>query len=175
MVIPKIIKSVRNSNHEKESLAVFENLKNFTASKYYLSTNSGVSVGIDCNRKLICLLDNLHRPSIFDFDQVKNCELLIDGESVFKTSAPEVIGRSIIGNVLAKEPGAIVGGTTSSMIKTEKIHSIRLKIIVSDIENPVFKVDFLKSRTDKGSFEYNKAYSNAEEWHALFLGIILQK
>jgi hypothetical protein len=135
VVIPKIMKSARNSTHEKESLAVFENLKNFTASRYYLSTNSGVSIGFDCNRKLICFLDNLHQLSIIGFDRVINCELLIDGESVFKTSAPEVIGRSIIGNVLGKKTGAIVGGITSSIIKTEKINSIKLKVIVIDIEN----------------------------------------
>lgn len=174
-VIPKIINKARNSAREKESITVFENMSGFYPDRFYVSVNSGVSVGIDGKRKLICFLDPLNNPSMFNYNKVAQCELIIDGASVYKSSTPEVIGRSIIGNVISKKTGAIVGGTTSSMTKTEKINSIRLKVIVCDINNPVYNIDFLQLPTDKGSFQYNTAYSTAEIWYALIQGVIQQK
>ena len=172
VAIPKIIRKKKNAIHREEAIATLKNLSYFNATKYYLSSNSGVSVGIDYNKKLICFLDKQNNPLILTFDKILTCELIVNGKSVFKSSTPEVIGRSIIGNVLGKEAGTIVGGVTSSVTTMDIIQNIRLKVIVSNTDNPFYYIDFLESKTERNSYKFNTAYSIAEKWHALFFGIL---
>lgn len=50
-----IAKTKRDSKHKKESQFVFNNLKDFKADNYYLSTSSGMSIGFDNQRKKFVL------------------------------------------------------------------------------------------------------------------------
>ncbi len=173
-IIAGIVTSVNNSKHKKESKAAFENLKDFKADNYYLSTSSGISIGFDNQRKKICFLDTKHIPSIFDYNKILQCELEVDGESVLKSSTSGTIGRTLLGGILGGGIGAIVGGTTGSKRQKENISSIDLKIIVNDTTNPIYKINFLNIKTKKGSIIYKPAYSSAEQWHGIISGLIRQ-
>jgi len=173
-VIVAIIQVANNSKHKKESQVTFNNLKDFNADNYYLSTSSGISIGFDNQRKKICILDKLHKPIIFDYSKILQCEILVDGESVLKSSTSGTIGRTLLGGILGGGIGAIVGGSTGSKTQKENINSIDLKIIVNDTMNPVYRINFLNLKTKKGSLIYKPAYSSAELWHGIISGLIIQ-
>ena len=169
-----LVKIANNNKHKTESQAAFDNLNDFKADNYYLSTSSGVSLGFDNKRKKICLLDKMHMPSIFDYNKILQCEVLIDGETVLKSSTSGTIGRTLLGGILGGGIGAIIGGTTGSKTQKETISSIDLKIIVNDTANPVHRINFLNLKTKKGSLIYKPAYSSAEHWHGIISGLIRQ-
>lgn len=169
-----IMKSINDSKHKKESQVVFDSLKDFKADKYYLSPSSGQSIGFDNQRKKICFLDKMHNASIFDYNKILQCELLVDGESVLKSSTSGTIGRTLLGGILGGGIGAIIGGTTGSKTQKENINSIDIKIIVNDTANPIYKINFLNLKTKKGSFIYKPAYESAEIWHGIISGLIRQ-
>lgn len=173
-VLAGIFKADKNNKYKKQSQIVFENLQEFKADNYYLSPSAGLSIGFDNQRKKICFLDKTHNSSIFDYNKILQCELLIDGESILKSSTSGTIGRTLLGGILGGGIGAIVGGTTGSKTQKENISSIDLKIIVNDTSNPVYRINFLNIKTKKGSFIYKPAYAIAEHWHGIVSGLIRQ-
>ncbi len=174
IIIIAIIGFVNSINNIKKPRIVFDSLQDFKADNYFLSTSFGLSIGFDNQRKKICILDKMNKPVIFDYSKVLQCELIIDGESVLISSTSGTIGRALLGGILGGGIGAIIGGTTGSKTKKENISSIDLKIIVNDISNPVYRINFLNIKTKKGSIIYKLAYSNAEKWHGIMSGLIRQ-
>ena len=143
-VIAGIVKSVNNKKHKDESKIALDNLKDFKADNHYLSASSGISIGFDNQRKKICFLDKLHKPTIFEYNKILQCEVIEDGETILKSSTSGTIGRTLLGGILGGGVGAIIGGTTGSKTQKENISSIDLKIVLNDTTNPIYKINFLK-------------------------------
>lgn len=98
-------------------------------------------------------------PKIYNFSDIIDYELLEDGESITKGG----LGRAVAGGVLLGGLGAVVGGVTGGK-KTKGIcNSLRIKITVNDINNPVVYMDFIKTATKKDSFVYKSIYNSAQE------------
>uniref|UniRef100_UPI004048AE64 hypothetical protein n=1 Tax=Mariniflexile sp. TaxID=1979402 RepID=UPI004048AE64 len=157
-----IVIIVNNVQHKNKSKEVFKNLPNFNATDKYLSTTSGVSIGYDSNRKKICLLVD-HKGKLYEYKDIIQSELDIDGETVLKQSITGTLGRSLVGGVLGGGVGAIIGGTTGSKKGKEKIKNIDLKITVNNAQHPVYRINFMNTETEKGSFIYSMGYVEAEK------------
>ena len=168
-----IIKVGGNVNHKKKSKEAFENIKHFNTTDKYLSETSGVSIGYDEKRKKICFLIE-HKAKLYDYKDIIQSELDIDGETVLKQSITGTLGRSVIGGVLAGGVGAIIGGTTGSKIGKEKIKKIDLKITVNNTKNPIHRINFMNFKTKKGGSIYNVNYEVAEKWHGIITALIKQ-
>jgi uncharacterized membrane protein len=169
-----VINIMNNNKHKKETKLVIDSLVDFNADKEYLSTSSGVSLGFDQKRRKICFIDKQHKVSTFDYKQILQCEVILDGESILRSSTSGTIGRTVLGGILGGGIGAIIGGTTGSRTQKEKIKSIDLKFIINDTNNPVYKVNFLNIETKKGSIIYNASFTEVEKWHGIISGLIRQ-
>jgi len=164
---------VSNAQHKSKSKEVFENLTNFKATDKYLSNTSGISIAYDEKRKKICLLVG-HKPELYEYKDIIQSELDIDGETVLKQSLTGTVGRSVVGGVLGGGVGAIIGGTTGSKTGKQKIKNIDLKITVNNSKSPVYRINFMNTETSKGGFIYNISYGEAEKWHGIMTTLIKQ-
>lgn len=164
---------VSNKQHKNKSKEVFENLTNFNATDKYLSDSSGVSIAYDEKRKKICLLVE-HKAELYEYKDIIQSELDIDGVTVLKQSITGTVGRSVVGGVLGGGVGAIIGGTTGAKTGKEKINKIDLKITVNNSKCPVYRINFMNTETSKGDFFYNISYGVAEKWHGIVTTLIKQ-
>lgn len=74
------------------------------------------------------------------FDQVRDCEILKDGEVIYKKSAGRTIGGALVGGVLLGGIGAIIGGLSGGSKGRERINSATLKVYTNDIDNPAILI-----------------------------------
>lgn len=165
---------IRNNKHTNKSHDVFNNLKDFNPTEVYLSGTSGCSIGYDSERKKICVLNHEHHPTIYEYKDILQSELNIDGETILKQSTTGTVGRAILGGLLGGGVGAIIGGVTSSKMQKEKINRIDLKLSVNDSKNPFYKINFLNLETKKGDLIYIASFAQAERWHGIIATLIQQ-
>ena len=174
IVVVSIYFKTKNENKkflEKENL--LKSIDDFTVSDNYIS-DKGFSIGLDKERNSICFVDNYGNSNVYKYTEIIECSIEIDGEIVQKKSTTNTALRTLAGGLLLGGTGAIVGGLSGSYKNKEKIKSVILKIIVNDIENPVFKIDFLFIECNKESIIYTAAKSNVEKWHGI-VSILINK
>ncbi|MFL0251231.1 SHOCT domain-containing protein [Clostridium neuense] len=100
------------------------------------------------------------KKKIYKYNDIVDYELLEDGESIIKKSG---IGRAVAGGVLFGGVGAVVGSVTGKQRTKSICKSLKLKITISDINNPTVYIDFIPSETKKDSWIYKNAYNSAQE------------
>lgn len=174
IVLMAIFTAYNNHKHEKKAQAVFESMDGFKFNEIYLSGSQGISLAYDSSQKKICFLDANHEPKIYDYKDILESILIIDGETISKQSTTGTVGRAVLGGLIAGGTGAIIGGVTSSKKNEEKVTSIDLKVAVNDSKTPFYKVNFLNLESKKGSSLYNVAYEQGERWHGIIATLIRQ-
>lgn len=126
----------------------------------------GNFVAFDDNQKkwatLSSFLGNVEQ--IYNYSDVVSFELLEDGESVAKGG----LGRALVGGALFSGVGAIVGGVTGKRKTTGICNSLRLKLTMDNIYDPVVYVDFITSKTKKDGFTYKTLLNSAQECLSMF-------
>lgn len=111
---------------------------------------------------------------IYSFNDIMESEIVVDGNTIVKTSTTSTIGRAVVGGVLTGGVGAVIGGVTGKKSHNEMVNNIDLKICVNDSSNPFYKIRFLDTECKKGDFLYKTAYQNAERWHGIISTFIKQ-
>ena len=130
------------------------------------------SIGFDKAEKKILFFSKNNKKYSFDYSQILQCEIDIDGVKFSQTSTSSMIGRAALGDVIGGSAGAIMGGATAKRTEKETISSMALKIIVHDTSNPIFTINFLTRVVRKGVPEYKKKHAEVEKWHAIVSGLI---
>lgn len=97
----------------------------------------------------------------YDFKDIIGAEIIENGESVTKVSRGSQIGRAVAGGVLLGGVGAVIGGLTAKTKSHEKIKSLVLEIIVSDMSNPIERMHIINSPVDKNGADYQMAFNDA--------------
>lgn len=150
-------------------------------------------VGLDENNQKVCFLDSDSEMNLkdlnffgavtdniqyssrtFDYKDILEAEVIIDGETVTKTSRSSQIGGAILGGILAGGVGAVIGGLSGKTASKEKVKSIQLKVIVNDIKNPLQIIPFLNETNsiDRSNQKFINANKEVMHWHSLFKVII---
>ncbi len=140
--------------------------------KVPLSTNILAGLAVDDSSKQLCIIHG-HSTRLYDYKDIIESEVVIDGKSVTKTSRASQFVGTAIGGVLAGGVGAIIGGLSGSTSTKEKVKGVSLKLIVNDTENPVHLIDFIEL-TNTGSTVPEQALKEAKSWHDLLSVIINQ-
>jgi hypothetical protein len=81
-----------------------------------------------------------------------------------------------VGGTIAGVPGMIIGGLSSQKISSERIKNMSIKLTFNDMDNPVYKFNFLNSPSGvyKDSHEYRIAMNYIEKWYGYFTIILKQ-
>ena len=172
---------------EEKLKNVFNDLADFNADEIHLSAIGGFSsdallgkfvtaVGFDKNRKKICFYNEQQDNAlkIYSFNDIMESEIVVDGNTLVKTSTTSTIGRALVGGVLTGGVGAVIGGVTGKKSHNEVVKNIDLKICINDSENPFYKIRFLDVECKKGDFTYKDGYEKAEKWHGIVSTFIKQ-
>lgn len=136
--------------------------------------DKGFMISHDIKRKKICFINKEFRCFIYNYSDIINCELQLDGKTIQKHSSSSTIGRAIIGGAIAGGAGAIIGGTTGKVKNEKKVNSIDLKIIMNDINNPVYKINCLSGSFNSDELIVKQIMERAEKWHGVISAMIYQ-
>ena len=111
-----------------------------------------------------------------------DCELLEDGETISNTVSQTngkrhvSIGKAIVGTVLARDAGLIVGGnagktesTTNSTTRNTNICTkMQIKLTLNSFENPMIMIPIISSPINKNSQVYRQAFELAQKYISVF-------
>jgi hypothetical protein len=175
-----------NISHAKNYSRVMEKTlekalinNNFKADISYLSDDYLSAIAINKTEKNICVFKRFDikddfSPSIYNFNEILECSIKEDGDTVINTVNQSLIRRAVAGGVLFGGVGAVVGGLTSERIASEKIYRSTLSLTFDDIDYPIREVDFLNSNmlVDRNSELYKKIYNDLNKWHKTISVII---
>lgn len=161
-------------------------------SQQYRTNNYSV-VGVDESNRKVCFLDSnsdmnlkdLHfygavtdniqySARTYDYKDILESEVIIDGETITKTSRSSQLGGAILGGILAGGVGAVIGGLSGKTASKEKVKTIQLKVIVNDTKKPLQIITFLNETNsiDRNNQKFIKANKEVIHWHSLFKVII---
>ena len=103
---------------------------------------------------------------VIPFKNILECEIIDDDTTVLSGG----IGRAIVGGALAGGAGAVVGAATR---KSKSVtNNLSIKIITSDVSDSLIVIPILETSTNRASDKYKKAWSVAQEVHAVIVSII---
>lgn len=116
--------------------------------------------------------------SVVDLDDIIESEVIVDDNTITKVGrGSQVIGAAIGGAVLGGV-GAIIGGLSGNKTSSKEIKNIDIKLTVNDLNNPVYKINFLNSETEsyntyktghrKDSFLCERALEQVDKWQGMF-------
>lgn len=96
---------------------------------------------------------------IYALDSINGYEVIENGESV--TSGG--LGRAAVGAVAFGGIGAVVGAVTGKKKSRSVIDTLKIKINMNDLENPVVYIDLIKSKVKRNSSMYKTAIEQADK------------
>lgn len=99
------------------------------------------------------------KSTVYNYSDIVDFELLEDGQSISSGG----LGRALVGGVLFGGAGAIVGGVTGKKSTKGICNSMKIKITINDMNNPVVYVDLISSATKKDSMIYRTFHNSAQE------------
>ncbi|BAK55890.1 hypothetical protein SFBM_0110 [Candidatus Arthromitus sp. SFB-mouse-Japan] len=134
-------------------------IKEFLCDLDSFTVTKSVSFYLEVDEKNKKFLAPLSKRKIYDFSQLVDFELLEDGESLAKGG----LGRALVGGALFGGVGAIVGGVTGKRKGKNICNSLRIKITLDDISDPVLYIDFINVRTDTNNPFYKNIFNSAQE------------
>lgn len=100
----------------------------------------------------------------YSFHDVIGFELLEDGVSITSRG----IGKSRVGGALFGSVGAIVGGNTAKRKTKMIVSSLKVKITINDIRNPVIYIELINTPIKSDSLPFKQAYGYAQEILSVF-------
>jgi hypothetical protein len=182
---------------------MLDNRDGFKASHCLIKLYSGIirngvvkrrnilGIAIDDQSKQICLIkDELLK--FIKYSDVIESEILLEGDTVTKTSRSSQLGGAIVGGLLLGGLGAVVGGLSGKTITSKSLKDVSLKLLINDTSSPVHIIDFmgvtLQPHNFKTTFCIEKeerkevsglpdsatALQEAQKWHGLLSVIINQ-
>ena len=136
----KVDKRDKKLKKDKSSNAL-KNIPNFKHTNAFI--NLGRFIAIDEDSQQIAVKINYgSNPIVYKYKDILSCEIITDGESVYKKSTARTIGGAVVGGILSGGAGAIVGGLSGQSTKGKKYKKIQIKLLVKSISNPSIFITF---------------------------------
>lgn len=158
----------------KEMESQLLEIPDFEPNQKYHATNCLIS--LDESSQRIVIIDQQSKSHVYGFQDVIESEIIQNEVTVTKTSRSDQIAGTVIGGALAGGAGAIIGGLSSKQQSAKKVQKLVLKIVVDDLQNPNYYVEFLNSVTPLDIA--NQAVMNAtnliNHWHSV-ISVILKR
>lgn len=139
-----------------------EDIKNMESIGFNITNIIENTIELDENKKLFRIRKSFYNSTtkIYKYSDILEFELLEDDNTI-ETSAG--IGKAIAGGVLFGGVGAIVGANTAKRNSKTVIDSMKIRITLKDIQNPMEFIDVSNSRLKANTEEYRKAIERAQK------------
>jgi hypothetical protein len=128
---------------------------------FHVTKTVGNIVKLDEENRLWYAQDmfGLHKSAIHSFDDILDFELLEDGDSVTKGG----MAGATVGALAFGATGAIVGSITGKKTTKMNCTSMRIKVTLNDMSNPIEYIDLIRTNTSRNSSMYKTAMKQAQE------------
>lgn len=161
---------IGNSDKKKKLLNEFENIQNFTPSQKFISKDLVTAIAIDESTQKICFLsysqNNINK-KIINYNDILSSELFIDNDTITKTSRMSQAGGTLVGAALLGGVGAVIGGLSGTKTSSDMVKRIDLRLVINDMANPTYDINFLNIQTKKNSLIYNDSLNKARHWSGI--------
>jgi len=166
----------KNKSLNKNFISLPSTIQGFNPTKHFTHAYNQMLIAIDSDQQKVLLAKrltsaewklvkkrNVHAPDyifrLVDFKQIIRSEMLVDGNQVASRS----LGGAIIGGALFGGVGAIVGSNVSSATVKKNVETVKLKLLLKDINEPAYELIFF----DKKRLDLNPqaAQQECQHWH----------
>jgi hypothetical protein len=149
-------------------------------SKTYINNDFTKAIILDeINNKVHLFNINNYQCFTYDFKDIIKSEVIIDNDTIISTKRGNQILGSVVGGVIAGVPGMIIGGLSSEQITSQKVKNVDLKLTLNDMNNAIFKINFLSPFPNNGfikdSPQVKNALTSIDRWQGYFNVILKQQ
>jgi len=109
-------------------------------------------------------------PIIFDGDDIIEVEIIKNNATISKSSQSQVLGRALVGGVIAGGAGAIVGALGTDRTSKDALFKLGIRLIISHPNKPTHYIPILevKDPISVDSARAKEALRVADEWYGIF-------
>lgn len=112
------------------------------------------------------------KPTLVSAKQIMSVTIYEDGQTVTHASRLRQVGGALVGNALAGDKGAIIGGLGAKTTSVDAIKSVVLRLEIDDPRNPIIGVNFLRYPDKRGGRLYEQASVAARSFSSLITAIM---
>lgn len=142
--------------------------ENMIYTKKVINLDKTCALIVDDKNKKCFVYDNINnKKSSFSYEDLLDFELFKNDESIIQGRA----GSAIVGGLLFGTVGMVAGALGSRRIDSY-CNSMRINIIVNNLENPNITITLINDEVDKNSYEYDDLVENAQEFIAVLKYIL---
>lgn len=111
---------------------------------------------------------------IVNFKDIISSKIVQDGEIISQSS--NVIGRAIVGGILAGGIGAAIGGLSGEKRNKQLVKKLVLDIVLNDLDNPSMEIMFFNNAkgVSNDDISLKEVQKNISRWHNLITVVINQ-
>lgn len=144
----------------------------FGASVIYAGGKGKRAVAISPEAAQFAVTNRWRRPTVYGYSDIIAVEVLRNGDAVTTTDRGSQVAGAAVGALLLGPMGLLLGGLTGRKKQSQKVSSLTLRIVTSDMKAPVVDVPFLELKApglDVSSKRLQRAATLVAEWHGRFL------
>jgi hypothetical protein len=147
--------------------------------KRFINPENTKAIVLDESNKKVYLFSPTNNIKLdYNFDDIIQSEVIVDGNTITSTNRGSQLMGMVVGGILAGGVGAIVGGLSGGKTSKDEIKNIELKLTINNMNNSIFKVNFLpftKVGWSKDSTKVKNSLSEIETWQGYFDIILKQQ
>lgn len=154
---------------------VLSGIKGFPQGQRIIGADMMSAIAIDENQEKFCLLNFIAQGTSYDvlsYKDLLSTELVVDGNSITKTSTSSSLGRALLGGLVLGGLGAIIGGLSGKTKTADEVNRVDLVLIVNDRKNPIHTICFQNFKTNEDSLFHKQTMAKARHWHGLLESFI---
>lgn len=109
---------------------------------------------------------------VVGYNDLKSVEMIINNATVFHKSVTRTIGGAVVGDMVAGEAGSIIGGLSGGGSSVNAISSIKMRVLIKDIDTPSFTFicltcDNIKADSSLIKHDVERAYEVKDTLNAI--------
>ena len=161
-----VIATRKNKRMLKSAL---QGIQDFHADEVY-TEDTTTMLAVDNKRNKIAIIEQNenYKAYCYEFKDIYQSEVIVDGKTYMRTSTTRTVGRMLIGGAVLGVAGAVVGGMTAKPDIIDKIKKVQLKITVNNNEKPNHLITFVDagfSTVNKDNPVYKTGMKELNHWH----------
>lgn len=170
LILIVILGIILSQKSKKKLKSALQQIDDFNADEKYTSEDSATILAVDNKRNKIAIIEEKedYKAYCYEFKDIFESEIIVDGKSYSRTSTTRTVGRMLIGGAVLGVAGAVVGGMTAKSKQVDKIKKVQLKITVNNNEKPNHLITFIDagfSTMDKDNPLYKSGMKEINHWH----------
>ena len=136
---------------EKKYNSILSAIPNFKESISIIDLDEKTAFYVDETSRKICFIQG-YEYKLIEYEKIIRVQLIEDGETKYSKSTLRTIGGALVGNVIAGETGAIIGGLSGDTKVKKIVKMITIELKLRDINDSTYVFNVFNA--DQTSFSF---------------------